>query len=386
VIDSARRFNVVDCGRRFGKTTLGIDRALAPEVLRGPVGWFSPTYKMLLEVWRECVRLTRPITVRRSVQDHRIEFVTGGLLEFWSLENQDAARGRKYRRILVDEAAMVRNLMEIWQFVLRPTLTDYQGDAWWFSTPKGRNGFWQMFQWGQDPAQTEWAAWQLPSYANPKVPVSELESMQRTLPERVYRQEILAEFLEDAGGVFRRVVEAATAIPEDAATPGEQYVIGVDWGKSADFTVLAVLNTTQNALVQLDRFNQIDYALQTRRLWALCERFHPVTVIAELNSMGAPLVEQLQRDGLPVQGFTTTNASKTKAVETLALAFERGDLRILPDPVLIGELQAYEMERLPSGMMRYSAPEGLHDDTVMALALAWAGIGQEVSYGPSLWG
>ena len=68
----------------------------------------------------------------------------------------------------------------------------------------------------------------------------------------------------------------------------------------------------------------------------------------------------------------TTIATKTVIIETLALAFERGDVRILADPVLIGELQAYEMERLPSGLMRYSAPEGMHDDTVMALALAWA--------------
>lgn len=386
VIDQARRFNVVDCGRRFGKTTLGIDRAVDPQVLRQPVGWFSPTYKMLLEVWRECVRLTKPITLRRSAQDHRLEFVTGGILEFWSLENQDAARGRKYRRVIVDEAAMVRNLMEIWQFVLRPTLTDFRGDAWWLSTPKGRNGFWQMFQWGQDPAMPDWVSWQMPSYANPKVPASEIDAMRHSLPERVFRQEILAEFIEDAGGVFRRVAEAATATPEDAAAEGCEYVIGVDWGKSADFTVLAVLNTTRRALVHLDRFNQIDYALQTMRLRALCERFKPLMVVAERNSMGEPLIEQLMREGLPVQPFQTTNASKAQAIDALALAFERGDLTIISDPMLVGELQAYEMERLPSGLMRYSAPEGMHDDTVMALALAWQGVGQEASYGPNIWG
>jgi hypothetical protein len=89
--------------------------------------------------------------------------------------------------------------------------------------------------------------------------------------------------------------------------------------------------------------------------------------------MGEPLVEQLQRDGLPVQPFLTTNATKAAAIDALALAFERGDIRILNDPVLIGELQAYEMERLPSGMMRYNAPSGMHDDTVMSLALAWQG-------------
>lgn len=72
-----------------------------------------------------------------------------------------------------------------------------------------------------------------------------------------------------------------------------------------------------------------------------------------------------------VVGVQFTNAAKANMVESLALAFERGEIRILNDPILVGELQAYEMDRLPSGMVRYSAPEGMHDDTVMSLALAW---------------
>src|SRR5690606_1099283 len=136
-------------GRRAGKTWLGLDSCATKETLPYAVAWLSPTYKMLLEVWREAVRTFAPITARRTVQERTLEFVTGGLLEFWSLENPDVARGRKYARIIVDEAAMVPNLMDIWQYALRPTLADYAGDAWFLSTPKGRNGFWQMYQWGQ---------------------------------------------------------------------------------------------------------------------------------------------------------------------------------------------------------------------------------------------
>ncbi|MCB0246697.1 MAG: hypothetical protein KDI12_25020, partial [Anaerolineae bacterium] len=148
----------------------------------------------------------------------------------------------------------------------------------------------------------------------------------------------------------------------------------VDWGKHNDFTVLAVVDMQTNELCYLDRFNQIDYAVQTSRLKALASRFQPVTIIAESNAMGEPIIEQLQRDGLPVQAFKTTNATKTAVIDALAMAFEQGAIRILNDPVLVGELQAYEMERLPSGMLRYSAPEGMHDDTVIALALAWSGV------------
>jgi hypothetical protein len=92
---------------------------------------------MLLEVWRESERILRPITKRRSAQDHRIEYITGGLLEFWSLDNPDAGRGRKYARVIIDEAAMIKFLMDAWRASIRPTLTDLKGDAWFLSTPQG---------------------------------------------------------------------------------------------------------------------------------------------------------------------------------------------------------------------------------------------------------
>lgn len=369
----ASRFNVLACGRRFGKTTFGIDRCVTPESLSYPSGWFSPTYKMLTEVWREAVRVLEPITVRRSAQEHRLELVTGGLLEFWSLDNPDAARGRKYRRVVIDEAALVGVLLDAWHYVLRPTLIDTQGDAWFLSTPKGRNGFWQMHQWGQDPALSEWASWQMSSYENPKIPRHELDALRGTMTERAFNQEILAQFLEDSGGVFRRVVEAATATWQERALPDHEYIIGVDWGKSNDFTVLTTYDLTVSEVVNIDRFNQIDYMVQMGRLMGLCERFNPFKVIVESNSIGEPLIEHLVRVGLPVQPFQTTNASKTQAIDGLALGFEQEQLKIVNDPILVGELLAYEMERLPSGLMRYGAPEGMHDDCVMSLALAYYG-------------
>ena len=373
VITEASRFNVAACGRRWGKDTLGIDRLINGGVLAAPLGWFSPTYKSLLEVWRVLKDTLRPITKRSSIQERRIELITGGTLDLWSLDNPDIARGRMYRRIIINEAAFVPHMLDIWSNVLRPTLTDLIGDAWFFSTPKGFNGFKTLFDWGMDPQLSEWVSWQLPTSKNPFISPDEIESMRRGMPERVFRQEILAEFLDDAGGVFRRVMDAATSVEAEPVLD-HQYIFGVGWAKSADFTVFTVLDSAVNSMVYMDRFNQIDYTVQVSRLKALAEKYRPTVIIAERNSIGEPIIEQLQRDGLPVQPFTTTNASKAQAIDALSLAFERGEIRILPDPMLISELQAYETERLPSGMLRYSAPEGIHDDTVMSLALAWSGI------------
>jgi hypothetical protein len=376
VISERRRFNVVDCGRRFGKTMLGIE--CGKQTLRQglPAAWFAPTYKIMLDVWSEFRLSMRNGLLRANKTEMRMEFANGATLEMWTLDNPDAGRGRKYARIIVDEAALVRNLMDAWTASIRPTLTDYRGEAWFLSTPKGRNGFWQLYQMGVDPTQSDWAAWQMPTASNPYIDLAEIEAARQMLPERIFQQEYLAEFLEDGGGVFRRIMEAATAEEQYAHVGGHQYVLGVDWGKVNDFTVITVIDTTLRSLVQIDRFNQIDYAVQLGRLAALCKRFSPVGVVVEYNSMGIPLVETLVRMGLPIIAFQTTNASKAAIIDALSLAFERSELSILNDPVLIGELMAYDMERLPSGLLRYGAPEGFHDDCVMSLAFAWSEVYQ----------
>ena len=362
---------MVDVGRRAGKTVLGLDRCADRAVLTAPVAWFSPTYKMLLEVWREAVRTFAPITTRRSVQERRLEYVTGGVLEFWSLDNPDIARGRKYRRVIVDEAAMVPALMDAWQYAIRPTLADYNGDAWFLSTPKGHNGFWQMWQWGQDPAYPDWQSWQMPSSVNPRLAQSEIDEMRQMMPERVFQQEIDALFLPDGAGVFRGVLQAATAERQDGPRGGATYVGAIDWALSQDFTVLTIIDATNRAVAYIDRFNGVDYSLQRQRIAAACERFGVVSVLAEENAMGKPNNDELRKMGLPVRDFTTTNTSKAELIERLASDFEKGNIKILNDPTLIAELQAYEATRLPGGMTRYSAPDNMHDDLVMSLALAW---------------
>jgi hypothetical protein len=373
VLRSQQRFNVLCCGRRWGKTTLGVNRLVERALPGNPVAWCSPSYRMLTEVWRDVRRAAAPVLTRVDSQQHRLELLGGGVIEMWSLDQPDVARGRKYAEIVVDEAAMVRHLEAAWNAVLRPTLVDERGGAWFLSTPKGLNFFKHLYDRGADPHYPDWAAWQMPTVSNPYIPADEVADSRRTLPERTFAQEFEAVFLEDEGTVFRRIREAATATPQDGKVAGHRYVVGVDWAKLYDFTVMCVVDTTTRELVHMDRSNKVDYAVQVGRLQALAQKFAPDAIYAEQNSMGEPLVETLQRMSLPVYPFQTTNASKTAAVDALALAFERAELRVLHDEVLLNELLAYQAERLPSGLVRYGAPDGLHDDCVISLALAWHG-------------
>ncbi len=373
VIQEAQRFNAVCCGRRWGKTVLGMDRLIHPALQGRPVAWFAPNYRLLSDVWRELQVILQPVIQRVNQQERRLELHGGGVVEMWSLDSPDSGRGRAYAVVVIDEAAMVPNLEQAWQSI-RPMLTDVQGAAWFLSTPKGMNYFKALFDRGQDPDRKDWASWQMATSENPHIDPAEIEAASLDLTESAFNQEYLALFVNWEGSVFRRVGEAATAMARMQREAGHDYVIGCDWGRSNDYTVFIVLDVTGKAVVALDRSHRVDYALQCERLKALCEQWQPMQVIAEQNSVGQPVIEQLTRDGLRIQPFTTSNASKSQAIEALALAFERGDIRILNDPVLVSELVAYQAERLPSGLLRYGAPSGQHDDTVMALAIAWTAV------------
>lgn len=369
IADHPARYKNLCIGRRGGKTALAKDLLVNAALDGKPVAYFAPTYKMLRAVWDEVNTIVQPVIQRRDAQEKRLQLLTGGIIDFWSLDSADTVRGRAYALVIIDEAAMIPRLEYAWTEVIRPTLTDYQGRAVFLSTPKGRNYFWQLYQRGLDPLEKDWQSWQSPTSANPFILAGEIEAARLELPERAFRQEYLAEFLEDSGIVFRGVTDVAIhppALPEH----GHSYVMGVDWAKSEDFTVLVVIDETTRRMVAMDRFNQVSWALQRGRLMETYRQYKPRLILAEANSIGEPNIEALRDERLPVEGFQTTASSKGPLIDGLALAIERQELGLLDDPVLVGELQGYEMKRTPSGMWQYSAPDGGHDDTVIATALA----------------
>ncbi len=285
----------------------------------------------------------------------------------------DNLRGEGLDYAILDEAAFMEP--GAWSEVIRPMLLESQGGALFLSTPFGRNWFWRLFQQGRDPALTDWVSFHFASGDNPIIPESELEAVQQTTPERVWREEYLAEFLDDAGQVFRGIQEAVTAPASATPQPGHRYIMGVDWGREGDFTVLVVLDATTGQMVALERFNQIGWSHQQQRLNTLAETWDVRVIWAEANSIGSPIIEQLQTEyGLNVRPFQTTARSKAPLIEGLALAIEQQEIALLPDEVLLNELRSYAVERLPGGGFRYNAPPGMHDDTVIATAIAWHGV------------
>lgn len=361
------------CGRRFGKTELGKILLTELALRGGRCWWLAPTYATASQVWRELKQVFVTVPgVQINSAERRIDLPEGGVVAIRSTHQPDLLRGMGLDFAVLDEAAFMPP--EIWPQIVRPMLLERHGGALFLSTPRGLNWFWDLYRIGLDPEEPQWASFHFTSYDNPLIPASEIDSIRSSTPERVFKEEYLAQFLNDGGQVFRGVREAVDATPLPIPQRGRRYVAGVDWGREHDYTCIAIIDADEGRLVAFDRFRQIGWELQRARLKTLCEHWQPTVIWAEANSIGSVNIEALQADGLPVRPFQTTHTSKAPLIEGLALAIERRELRLLPDDVLLNELSSYAMTRLPGGGYRYSAPSGGHDDGVIALALAWHGV------------
>ncbi len=361
VIREAGRFNVLECGRRFGKTTLGNNLAIETALERMPVGWFAPSYKLLSEVWREICGILAPIEPKTIQQEKRLELMTGGTIEFWSLDQPDAGRGRKYKRVIIDEAGIVRSLEQAWQGAIRPTLADYKGDAWFLGTPKGRsNYFHRLFVKGQNQ-ENGWKSWRLPTTANPNIDPTEIEAARQDMPESAFNQEFLGIPAEDGGNPFG--LDAIARCQRDGLSSKPAIAYGIDLAKSHDWTVVCGLDEDGNTCL-LERW-QTDWGQTRRKIVGMIDQS---PALVDSTGVGDPVVEDLCRECQNVEGFKFSNQSKQQLMEGLAADIQQTKIGF-PKGWLVAEMESFEFEYF-AGRVRYSAPAGLHDDGVCALALA----------------
>ena len=360
---------IIACGRRWGKTTLGGVLALAMADHGAEVAWVAPTFANSRPLWRfmEAMLHGHPL-VHKVASDRTLRFDGGGRVTIYTGENDVALRGEAFDLCIVDEAARIKE--ETYTDVIMPTLADRAGRCILISTPKGHNWFWKEFNRGLENSDFYYS-YTAPSSANPLDNIKRASELAKAqVSERTYRQEWLAEFVEDGGGVIRGVDKCVKEYSKDPDR-SKTYVIGVDWGRTNDATVFVVFCIEDKQVVMVERLLDVAYAPQLYALMQLYNIYRPYVILAEQNSMGAPLVEALQQKELPVQGFTTTVHTKASLIDMLALGIERGDIGLIDDHHLLMELKAYEADRTPTGLLRYGAPPGMHDDCVIACALAY---------------
>lgn len=370
-LKSNARIRIVPAGRRSGKS-YGVSIAVITYALENPnslIWWVAPIYAQAIDIGYRTIRnlLDNEYISKTSeggVNPH-IELVNGSKIEFKSADRPDSMRGYSLDLLIVDEAGYIKD--KVWSDVLRPTLADRNGKAIIIGTPKGKNWFFNLYMQGKNK-ENGIESFTFTTFSNRFIPREEVEIMIKSLPEMTIRQEIYAEFLEGMGAVFRHIRENIKGGFEEP-TINKRYTMGVDLAKHEDFTVITILDN-EGHLVFFDRFNKIDWTFQKERIHQIYLKWRPNTVVIDSTGVGDPIFDDLVRAGMNVVGYKFTNESKKDLVQNLSILLDKGEISYPNIDELINELESYGYEISESGIVKYGAPEGLHDDIVMSLALA----------------
>lgn len=357
VLESAARFRVLMCGRRFGKSLISQDISIESAIDKERVAYITPTYQLGKIFFKDILEQLPEQIYKKNETDLVIEFITGGTIRFFTGERLDAMRGLKFHKVIIDEASYIADLEQGWLNSIRPTLTDYKGKAIFLSTPKGKNYFYSLFMKSGEP---DWEAFKFTTYDNPYIDPSEIDDAKAQLPHSVFEQEYMANPMENAANPFGSTHINQCTKPL-STNPIAYY--GIDLAKSVDWTVIIGMDIQGN-VCYFDRF-QKDW-LQTKEAILAIDRTKPILI--DSTGVGDAIVEDLQKSFSMMEGFKFTSTSKQQLMESLASSIHKKEIGF-PEGFIKSELEIFEYVFTSTGV-KYSAPTGFHDDCVIALALA----------------
>lgn len=369
---------VVRAGRRGGKTAAAKEifcRKLTKCDRPAIFWWAAPTFERSKKAYIELKSILGPAVQKKSDSDLTLLLVNGATAEFKSLKEYDNLRGEGLSGIVIDEAAHAPE--PAWKNVIIPALLDNKAWALLISTPKGKNWFYKE-DISDKTTSIHWT-----SYDNPFLPeeaIEKLKELKEELPEDIYRQEILAEYIDGSGGVFRGLRRCLDKNPYLQPLPNSIYCGGIDLGRVNDFTVVCVYrlsqrtNYTKPELIYLDRFTDIDWSVQRARILETITQFPgEYQIDATWNDS---IYEELSTSlptGAEITPVKLSQPVKVQLIKRAQVEIANGRL-LIPDEDEFRywwhEHEAYEYQISQHGNLKYSAPEGEHDDVVIASCLA----------------
>lgn len=351
IVRDKHRFRVVNCGRRFGKTTFAVwemfGKAVAKDSQR--ICYIAPTFQQARDIaWEQLKTICRPLTIK--VNSSRLELTVrtqeGGtsliILRGW--EAVETLRGQRFDFVVLDEVAMMRNFWVGWREVIRPTLTDTQGDALFISTPKGFNHFFDLYN--LSLGNDQYASFHFTSYDNPHIKREEIDLAKG---DSNFEQEYLAEFRKMEGLVYPEFDRQVHLFDDNTPRRSTVEVIaGVDFGFTNPSVILKIEHDSDN-----------HYWLTTE--WYRTGKTTP-ELIEQGKSMGINTfypdpaepdrIEEMKRSGLNCR---EVSKDIEKGIDSVRELFRQRRLHIHKDCInTIAELETY---RYPDKKENHNDPE-----------------------------
>jgi hypothetical protein len=370
IINTDIKYHIVSVGRQFGKSLMGENVLLwwAINQPKSKILWVSPIFAQSDKVHSEIETAIYNSGIIKSSNHSKNQLIlnNGSEIYFKSAENYQTIRGYSFNYVIIDECAYIDE--NAWTQSIRPTMASQGKKALFLSTPKSKNWFYNLFQMGLSSEYPNYKSYRGSSYDSPYINQEEIEDAKKTIPENVFRQEYLAEFIEGGGEVFSNLNSITF---EHYPTPMGKIYGGLDLAKQVDYSVLTLMDEQGN-IIDITRTNQRDWK-SIIDLVANKINQYQASVYIETNSIGDMFFDMIQKQSKNVFPFYTTNQSKQEIIEGLILDINEGNIRIPSKdlfPPLFEELSIFTYDYSPkTRSIKYGSPNGFHDDCVMSLAL-----------------
>ncbi len=359
------RYSTIEATTKCGKTVSCIawlfEQALCAKTKGQNYWWVAPVFGQAQIAFRR-MKAGIPKDLYTSTEvPPMVTLTNGSVITFKSGEKPDGLYGEDVFAAVIDEASRMRE--EAWH-ALRTTLTATRGPVRLIGNVKGRRNWFYALCRRAEAGEAGLSYHKIiaaDAVAAGVLATEEIEDARRMLPEAVFRELYLAEPSDDGGNPFGLAAIARCIEPLAATTP---RVWGWDLAKHVDWTVGIALDE-YGRTCRFERFqgpwdNTMDKIVSVTG---------STPALVDSTGVGDPIVEMLQkRSNTRFEGYNFSSPSKQKLMEGLAVAIQKREVTF-PDGPIRTELENFEFEYSRTGV-KYSAPEGFHDDCVCALALA----------------
>ena len=350
----------------------------------------SPTLKQGKNLYKTVLNAIEKSNIVKSKNsiELSITLINNSTINFKSAEQKNGLRGFTADFLCIDEAAFIPD--DIF-FLVLPWVDAKKAPVLIVSTPFLKSGFfYNYYNYGLELSHNtvtiDWSDEKYKESIRQVLSEEKLEEYRKILPKNVFKTEYLGEFLDDDGTVF---INYTSCIENNKIKPTDLLYVGIDWSNVGgnDYTVISIFNQ-YGKQVYLSYYNQMSPLKQIERILKELEPYaKQIDVIScESNSIGTPYIDLLRERSQilsqKVKPFLTTNSSKNSIVTNMQVALEQRQVKVLPDEKQKREFGFFTAIYNPATKnVSYSAPVGLHDDTVMATLIAYNAYKERNKYG-----
>jgi len=379
VWEDPTRFKVIAAGRRCGKTRYAayklLVEALSCKSQFSHIFYVAETQGQARDVmWSMLIELGRGVIKTAHINNLQITLVNGATISLKGSDRPDTMRGVSLQYVVLDEYGTMKP--EVWEEILLPALTDLEGGALFIGTPKGRNHFWELYQFASLGSDPYWKSWHLTSYDNPTLKASEIDRAKGSMSAFAFRQEFMAAFEAKDSMLFKEEWLKFEEPDENRKFEGDWYITvdpagfaqtGTTSNKSRlDETAISVVNVTQVGwYVKTIIHGRWDLKETARRIFDAVAEYKPISVGIEKGiaqqAIMSPLTDLMRQKAryFRVDLLSHGNQKKTDRI-VWALQGRMENKRITLE---VGDWNATFMDQL------FQFPSKLtHDDLIDSLS------------------